>query len=267
MDNHYPLTALNLCRAELETKSHRVSDIWEEIWQLVRSYSEEKNSEERMLDCYLLIQREKGQWSFRSGQNLFIEALQGNGSCNCSCGVQLLLCLAEHFGLLGEIGEAKWRNHTTLAHQRPDSSVWILETTNVSPKWKAIEEVPKCHFITEFNRQKLFLHSLGELTNGHGKIKNIKKCIQSFPERFWEASGGALAWICWIWTTRAEGFRIRVFPLVEQAITLEQNNVGLLATMKVLTILHTTCTSQACRQPLQKHISEIYNQLNFQCPK
>lgn len=265
MSKHCPLTALNLCRAKLQSNSENVDVIWEEIISLVGVRLESDSVEDWILNCYLMIQKEKGEWSFKSGQNLFIKAIQGNGSCNCSCGVQLLLCLAEQFGFLGEIGEAKWRNHTTLAHRREDGSVWILETTNVSPKWKPIEDVPKCHFATEFYPQQLFLHSMGELTNG--KDENVKKCMSAFPEEFWMSSGGALAWVCWIWSTRSEGFQRRVLPLVQQALDLERPKVGALATMKVTTILLLACSSKACKYPLQKNISDLYTQLNFQCPK
>jgi hypothetical protein len=238
------------------------------VLALTRSI-DSSDPEQWLLNCFLALQKQ-GKWKFESGQALFIRALS-SGACNCSCGVQLLLCLAEEAGLLGKgVGEAKWRNHTTLAYRRLDGSVVILETTNSAPRWKPIEQVPKCHYRSVFDPKLLFLHSMGELVRPSASRQSVlRQCFAKFDSEFWLNAGGPLAWICWRWVSApSERWRRSALPLVLQALELESSRLGPLLHRRLLVLLYLAAKPRGfCRQRILPLVKAFNARLEQQCPR
>jgi len=259
------ITALNLCRAELEMGT-AAEAAWQQVLALTRSI-DSADPEQWLLDCFLALQK-RGKWKFESGQALFIRALN-SGTCNCSCGVQLLLCLAEEAGLLGQgFGEAKWRNHTTLAHRRRDGAVAILETTNATPRWKPIEQVPKCHYRSEFEPQLLFLHSMSELVRpSRERSRILRQCFAKFDSAFWLNAGGPLAWICWRWVCApTERWRRSALPLVLRALELESPRLGPLLHRRLLVLFYLAAEpSGRCRERILPLVKKFNTRLEQHC--
>jgi hypothetical protein len=263
----HPILELNIYRASVQTGKEAAST-WNLVQNELKALKENQNVEDRFLDVYSTIKALSGQqWKYSEDQALAFQALH-SGKCNCSCGVQLLLCVAEWKGLLGEIGEAKWKDHTTLAHKRENGDIFILETTNRSPYWKSLAEVRRCHFRTLFDPKLIFLSSLGELSR---KIPNrseiIRACFAHFQHDFWLQSGGELAWICWKWINKSQNWKFAAWPLVEMALQTSQKLIGVITEKRLLIILFVACPiSSPLKQQMLKRISQVNLELKTVCP-
>lgn len=262
-----PILQLNIYRASVQT-GKEVDSTWDLVQNELKELPNNQNVEDWFLAAYSTIKALTAkQWKYSEDQALAFQALH-SGKCNCSCGVQLLLCVAEWKGLLGNIGEAKWKDHTTLAHKRENGDIFILETTNRSPFWKSLAEVQRCHFRTYFDPKLIFLSSLGELSR---KMPNrpeiIKACFAYFQQDFWLQSGGELGWICWKWVNESPNWKLTAWPLVEMALQNSQKTIGIVTEKRILVILFVCCPISApLKQQMLERISQVNLELKTVCP-
>lgn len=264
------LLQLNLLisTTELSISQGKTLELWKQILELCEKIDGHLEIHDWLLACYKLIQSQAlGKWKFKSGQNVFIQALLGQG-CNCSCGCQLLLCLAEWRGKLGEIGEAKWRNHTTLAYKRPNTDqIWILETTNVKPRWRRIQDIKRCFFQVEFRPRYIFLHSLGELGHSRFSCTAARRAVSRYPAEFWRKNAGEIGEIIYLWATKSDQFRQKSTPLLILAMDIAKDELGQLLQHKLLTLCSLLAApGSSSRVQLLKATLPTGLDLNSQCP-
>lgn len=260
-----PLLALNLARTKAAT-GFSGQQVWKRLLEMLSKITTTENQENWFKDAFRLIRENGKTWTYQEHQSLAFEALY-TGKCNCSCGVQLLLCVAEAGGLLGTFGEAKWKDHTTLAHRRPNGDVWILETTNKNPSWKPLEKVKRCMFKVSFDPQQIFLSSMAELARKTPKRKEMVVLIFSqFGPEFWKTSGGDLAWLCWKWINSSDAWRVSAWPLVEEAIVRLEPMVGTVVAKRALIMLYIVTDSPAVKKSMASRIRKMNENLKKTCP-
>lgn len=260
-----PLLALNLARTKAAT-GFSGQEVWKRLLEILSKIPTSENQENWFKDAFRLIRDNGKTWTYQEHQSLAFEALY-TGKCNCSCGVQLLLCVAEARGLLGTFGEAKWKDHTTLAHRRRNGDVWILETTNKNPTWKPLEEVKRCLFKVTFNPEQIFLSSMAELARKTAKRKEMVTLIFSqFGSEFWRTSGGDLAWLCWRWINSSDSWKVAAWPLVSEAIVRLEPTVGSIVAKRVLIMLYVVTNSIELKKSMASRIRKLNAILKKTCP-
>ncbi len=258
------LLQLNLARSEIATGKD-LRNVWNQIINSLPNLS--TNLSEWFLNVYSLLTQD--HWKYDKDQALFFQAFE-SGQCNCACGVQLLLCIAENKQLLGKtIGEIKWENHTTLALRTSSSGILSLETTNKNPHWKSIRETKRCHYKTIFDKQLLFLSSMTEIVRKDPKrLKIIEAVFRKFPSSFWQSNGGDIGWICWRWTTASGTWKAKAWPLVKQVLNAKAKELGDVLHKRICLLLFlTTPSGTRASIDLKTRIRGLNTSLKTTCPR